>query len=523
MSKTRQLLRREITYSTAKKEEVNILHQLKYPSQQADFINLVQSRSSWIKAVVSHHLNLSSDDACSVSNVDDWLGGTYNLCVPVTVAGWKGKKQAGDRVILRLPLPYRDGEAFRPGNGDEKIRTEAGTYVWLQGQCPEIPIPKLYGFGLSTGRMFTRIDNLSPLSRCVHFVRCCFLSLLGRPVPSEYVPHQGYSQLAGNTNIGYMLVEYIEESAGKMLSESWAEKKNNSTLRSNLYRSLSRLFISLAKIPLPAIGSFAIDDDGFVHLSNRPLFLGIQELENENIPIDIPRDRTYSCVESFVVDVLSCHNSRLEHQPNAINDIMDYASQAGALTAMQAIFPLFFRRDLRRGPFVFTLTDIHQSNIFVDEDWNITSLVDLEWGCSLPVEMLQPPHWFVNQYVDKIENEDFDNARKEFMVAFTAEEQGRNLINIPKPLKLSSIMDESWEMGTFWYQLGMFSPTGIFRLFDHKLKPRFVKKPSDHEAFWQIMPWYWSQDFVNIMVRKVKDRENYDAQLQEAFEDTHGR
>jgi hypothetical protein len=36
---------------------------------------------------------------------------------------------------------------FRPGNVDEKLRTEAATYIWLQSNCPNIPVPRLFGFG----------------------------------------------------------------------------------------------------------------------------------------------------------------------------------------------------------------------------------------------------------------------------------------------------------------------------------------------------------------------------------------
>lgn len=318
-----------------------------------------------------------------------------------------------------------------------------------------------------------------------------------------------------------MLVEYVEETRGKMLSCSWSEKQGDARLRANLYRDLSRIFLSLAKVSVSKIGSFVIDNHGFLRLANRPLFLGIQELENEGIPIDTPRDCTYPIVDSFVMDVLSYHDSRLQNQPNAINDKMDYAYQTGALTAMRAIFPSFFRRDLRRGPFTFIMTDLHQSNIFVDRNWNITSLVDLEWACSLPIEMVQPPHWFADQYVDQVEIEDFDTARVEFMDILATEEDKHvsKCDNVDETTKLSSIMNRSWEMGTFWYSLALSSPTGIFNLFYKKLQPRF--KPPDCDAFLQVMPWYWSDKFVNIMVRKVRDREGYDIRLKEAFEETH--
>jgi hypothetical protein len=138
MLKTRRLLRREITYSAAEEEEVNILHQLGYYDQRAQFFDNLDAKRNWIKAAVAHHLSLTSPAACHVAETEDWLHGSFNVCVPVTVDN-------GKRVLVRFPPPYRVGEAFRPGNGDEKIRCEAGTYAWLQENCPMVPIPRLYG------------------------------------------------------------------------------------------------------------------------------------------------------------------------------------------------------------------------------------------------------------------------------------------------------------------------------------------------------------------------------------------
>ncbi|OOF95541.1 hypothetical protein ASPCADRAFT_6062 [Aspergillus carbonarius ITEM 5010] len=128
---TRRLLREEITYSVAKEKEVNILHQLQYPDQQTEFFALLDDRRDWIRTVVAHHLSLKSPHNCRVAGKDDWLHGSFNVCIPVTV----DYPQRNKRVLLRVPLPYRIGEAFRPGNGDEKIRCEAATYAWI-GERP---------------------------------------------------------------------------------------------------------------------------------------------------------------------------------------------------------------------------------------------------------------------------------------------------------------------------------------------------------------------------------------------------
>jgi hypothetical protein len=104
-----------------------------------------------MKAVIVYHLGIKSTDMCHVANTEDWFRGSFNVCVPITIDNWKSRQQPGQRVILRFPLPYRVGEGFRPGNGDEKIQCEVGAYAWLQENCPDVPIPRLYGFAMSTG------------------------------------------------------------------------------------------------------------------------------------------------------------------------------------------------------------------------------------------------------------------------------------------------------------------------------------------------------------------------------------
>jgi Ser/Thr protein kinase RdoA (MazF antagonist) len=148
-------------------------------------------------------------------------------------------------------------------------------------------------------------------------------------------------------------------------------------------------------------------------------------LENAGIPTDIGRDTTYITTESYLFDVLACHDNHLVHQLNAVNDEDDCRAQMAALATMRAVLPRFIRRDLRRGPFLFTLTDLHQSNIFVDDDWNVKYLIDLEWACSLPIEMQHPPYWLTSQSVDGLVRDRltlFEEVYREFLDIFAREE-----------------------------------------------------------------------------------------------------
>lgn len=144
MPTTLPLLRENVTYEEARQRETNTLHQLTYPKAQLEFYNFLYRRQILIQKRVAHHLNVPSS-TCQVAAPKDWMQGSFNLCIPVTLADSK-------RVLIRFPLPYRVGDKVCPGNADEKVRCEAATYVWMQKECPRIPIPRLYGFALSSGQ-----------------------------------------------------------------------------------------------------------------------------------------------------------------------------------------------------------------------------------------------------------------------------------------------------------------------------------------------------------------------------------
>lgn len=65
--------------------------------------------------------------------------------------------------------------------------------------------------------------------------------------------------------------------------------------------------------------------------------------------------------------------------------------------------------------FIYTLTDVHASNILVDENWNVKYIIDLEWACSQPIEMIHPPLWFGGSTIDGIDLEFFTELHGEFM------------------------------------------------------------------------------------------------------------
>lgn len=303
-----------------------------------------------------------------------------------------------------------------------------------------------------------------------------------------------------------MLIDFVEN--GEMLSDTFSAFKNDQGRRQNLFRDLSRILLSLGKMPQSRIGSFTIDHQGFISLSNRPLTLRLHWLENEGIPTDIGRQTTYSTVESYVLDLLSYHDNRLIHQPNSINHAADGRKQMAAIALMRSVLPQFIVS--RRGPFIFTLTDMHPSNIFVDQDWHITSLIDLEWACFLPVEMQQPPYWITGGDVDVLTGDnlvEYGRVRDEFVTIFQQEEEHFARDGLGR----TQLMQRSWQLGAFWYFHALDYTKGFYNLYLRHIQPLFSKDLPYEE----VSP-FWRQDADQILQSKLHDRQEYLRRLDEA-------
>ncbi|GAT26713.1 hypothetical protein RIB2604_02103950 [Aspergillus luchuensis] len=243
--------------------------------------------------------------------------------------------------------------------------------------------------------------------------------------------------------------------------------------------------------------------------------------ENESVPTDMDRDLVYSTSDSYYMDLLSYHDSRLRHVPNSIRDKADGEAQLSSLTIMRALLPHFSCRKHRRGPFIMTLTDLHQSNLFVDSDWNIKSLIDLEWTCSRPVEMLHPPYWLTSRGVDQLyEGEHLDafsEIHAEFMEVFDKEEQNRSQAG-KKSLGLASIMRRGWATGSFWYFHALETPKGLYNIFLDHIQPRYSKlDDAGMVEFERTVSPYWTPDIQTFLDGKLKEKEIYEGHLRDAF------
>ncbi len=316
-----------------------------------------------------------------------------------------------------------------------------------------------------------------------------------------------------------MLLEYIGPETGEMLSNTWDKKRKDPVRRQTLFRGMVRLILSLACIPQPRIGSFEFHNNGTITLTNRPLPCSVIILENDGASRTISRNETYTSTEPFVSDMLTFHDDFFLSNPNAVSSMGDCLGQMASKTLLRAISHHYIQHETRNGPFRLQLTDFHASNIFVDKDWNITCLIDHEWVCALPAEMLSVPYWLTGCAIDEITEEklrEFEIVHQEFMNIFEEEEVKMTPKN---PLALTSIMHDSWKSGAVWFWHCITSVNAMFFLVDDHISPRFSPLSTKTEG---MLSQYWYPGSAKVAERKINDREDYVAHLRVLFNERAG-
>lgn len=155
---TLHTLNGEITYEEAADRETNVLPELTYWRKMDEFGIYLLEHKNEIEDTISRYLHLKgTEKSCHLPH-PEWNYGSFNLCLPVSIINWK--KRPGGRVMIRFPLPFKVGESQFPGNSDEKLRSEVATYAWIGKNCPEVPIPYLWGFSFAGGPSVSIIFRL---------------------------------------------------------------------------------------------------------------------------------------------------------------------------------------------------------------------------------------------------------------------------------------------------------------------------------------------------------------------------
>ena len=261
-----------------------------------------------------------------------------------------------------------------------------------------------------------------------------------------------------------------------MLSGQWPTTDPNN--RRKVFRGLANILLDLVKVPLPRIGSFTVSNTGEVTLSGRPLTAALALLEAQEISSEMLLGTTYSSADSYVEDLLHCHETRMRDQPNAVEGEDDAVGQLATVVVLRAVKSHYVDRKLRDGPFVFQFTDLHECNIFIDDQYNITGIVDLECSCSLPIKMHKPQFWLSGQAASDFLEED-GRAEKEaiFRTAYTdflnilRSEQTSRASQYRIAFDLAQIIQNALEKKSYWYFAAVSNPRNAYTFLVDYIQP----------------------------------------------------
>ncbi|SPJ78505.1 uncharacterized protein FTOL_06894 [Fusarium torulosum] len=496
---------RLITYSDAQNLGEDIVTKLGYAEHRKKLYDNLDRQKDTIRSLVRHHLHLGNDAECTVLPQEQWIKGSFNVCIPIrTVSGTIHRN-----LMLRCCLPYKLAEAQYPGTIDEKLRCEVGTYAWMQQYCTDIRIPYLYGFGFTDRRYYSHESYRPWYLRLFRKVQRHLNDLLHRDIPSCYTLHPSRHHLP----TAYMLLEHIGPNVGQMLSNTWPRQLNDLDRRERLFRGISRAMLSLARVPQPRIGSFQFHDDCYIRLTNRPLTCSMMIFENDGTRRAIERTETYSCTESFASGMISYHDNHFISQRN-VGDEEECREGMAMRTLLRGLSCKYIKREFRNGPFALQFTDLHASNIFVDEDWNVTCLLDLEWISALPVEMLAVPYWVTNRKIDEVAAgehfEEFNRVRQQFMHMFEEEEAKAD-----SDTPLSRVMQDTWDSKAFWFWHCLVSVDAMSWLIWDQICPQF--DTSWGPSMSKMLSKFWCQDSQEMVDKKMNELQVYEKELRDAF------
>ncbi|KAK7398508.1 hypothetical protein QQX98_012116 [Neonectria punicea] len=238
--------------------------------------------------------------------------------------------------------------------------------------------------------------------------------------------------------------------------------------------------------------------------------------ENSGTPRTVQPRQLYQSTDSFASDMLTLYDNHLLHDPHAVRDEDDARERMTIRTLLRAVTHYFILSDRRNGPFLLQLTDLHQSNIFVDDDWNITCLLDLEWICALPVEMLSVPYWLTNCSIDDIIDEEydrFDEARQAFLTVMDEESKS---IRMEHDIQITNTMRDVWVSKGVWFWTCIRSLNAWLFVFEDHILPKFSANKGLVADLKQLSS-FWQQEVGPIVKAKVDDEEKYQAEIQSLF------
>ncbi|KAI0125046.1 hypothetical protein BJ170DRAFT_636059 [Xylariales sp. AK1849] len=424
------------------------------------------------------------------------LVGGFNVLYPIHVEG----TSAAFPVLARLPC--RTEALFH----EEKILAEAATVAYIS-RYTQLPVPDTLHYGIDPDvGPFMIIQDLGT-----------------RRVMSDSL------QMPGR-----------DRGESPILDPNICD----STLKS-IYSQMARCLLQLAQLTFPRIGSLIKTSSGF-SIMGRPITLNMSNMvQLSNIPQTIFPFKTYKSADDWYIALAEMHIATLLFQHNDIvlseNDCRTkyVARQLFRRLAKQGRLSTFgFAGSKTAGAtlpapdgsssFRFWPDDFRPANVLVDDNGQITGIIDWEFTYAGPTQfILDPPWWLIIEVPEMWGNgiDDWASVYGRRLKTWLSEMEKAEKDMSPGSLLLSAYMRESWETGRFWLNYAARKTWAFDAIYWKYLDERFFGKREHHSPteLWKSRVHLLSEQehiamerLVQMKMEESKERVLVDWEAEEA-------
>ncbi|KAH0539145.1 hypothetical protein FGG08_004317 [Glutinoglossum americanum] len=217
------------------------------------------------------------------------------------------------------------------------------------------------------------------------------------PVPRLF----GYGFKDDNpTGLPFMIMEYIDGVSLFTVDFDGLDDKQ----RTHLHGQLADIFIQLHLQQFDRIGSLTLDrdDSSWTFGESRPLTIDIndQEIDGLDVARIIGPDQTYGSTIDYIYTLMQLVFNQFLRGRHSVYSEKDARWELYGLHKFRALLMEYVLPEYNHGPFVLMHGDFRSSNIMMDENLNIVSVIDWEWSRTVPAQLFVPPEWLTGYEVN---------------------------------------------------------------------------------------------------------------------------
>ena len=272
---------------------------------------------------------------------------------------------------------------------------------------------------------------------------------------------------------------------GKMLRDDV-----DPAILAHVYRQVARFMLELADVELPSIGTIMEEENGF-GIQSGPATVKMNDIERQDgirlrgkiwyrycvslLKINIAAsDKPFDTATDFFEHALSLDMEHLRLHPGSVKDREDASRKYRRLKRLINSLPRFVDPAWDAGPFTLRCDGMRFGNMLVDENYNITAVLDWEWSYTAPKQMqFSPPRWLILRrpmhwntrapWLDVCSRRYVE--RFNIFVKIMAKEEDDKAQTQPRDKRgtdgesLSRLMRDSMERGLLWFHELLLAPS----------------------------------------------------------------